>query len=55
MDPKDYVVVALNIVLAAGLIALVFAGRITWEQFLVGIGLLAMPSGLVIKRKAASS
>ncbi len=44
MEKKDYVVAALNGLLAVGLVALMAIGRITWEQLLIGLGLLATPS-----------
>jgi hypothetical protein len=46
MERKDWAVVGLNVALAVGLCALLGLGRVTWDQFIVGLGLLAAPSAL---------
>lgn len=46
MKRKDIVVVGLNAVLIVGLCVLVGIGRVTWEQFLAGLGLLLAPSAV---------
>lgn len=44
MRRKDWIVVGINIVVATGLIILLGLDKIGWEQLLVGLGLLGLPS-----------
>lgn len=43
---KENIVLVGNLALAGGLLVLVGLGKLDWEQALVGIGLLAVPSAL---------
>lgn len=52
MTKKDISVLVLNGILLVGLCVLVGLGRVTWEQFLVGLGLLLAPSALGGRRAA---
>lgn len=44
MSKRDIAVVGLNAALLVGLCVLLGVERISWEQFLVGLGLLGAPS-----------
>lgn len=44
MQRKDRAVISISVVVATGLLVLLAMGRITWEQCLIGLGLLGLPS-----------
>lgn len=54
MMKKDVVVIALNGALAVGLCVLVGLGKVSWEQFLGGLGLLLAPSAFGARADRAS-
>ena len=52
MTPKEITVIAVNTVLAVGMLVLFGFSRITWDQLAIALGLLVTPSagGLLLDR-----
>ena len=48
----DYVRSVIGCVLALGLFGLVFAGKITWPEALIGVGLVLVPSAVKLPPSA---
>lgn len=51
MNNRDWAVVVLNALLLVGLCALLGVGRVSWDQFLIGLGLLGAPSAASLLRR----